>query len=266
MTESTTDALLSEITRFVRDVSPATVARVASVVREAADGATARSSLAGVGSRAGSHAAMHLLETWSRCPGLSGAELAMALEAAEVATRESEKSQSLELVWTGPESQRIASRRTDQVLYGLAGEARSDLLIVSFVAYGVDRLAELIRAAADRDVAIDLILETRTESGGQIDFDGLRALEPLPRSTRVYCWPLEERRLDDRGRRGVLHAKTMVVDRSSAFVTSANLTGRALERNMELGVVVRGGPIPERIARHFEDLIDRGVLVPVDVS
>ncbi|WP_425454039.1 phospholipase D-like domain-containing protein [Nocardioides immobilis] len=38
-----------------------------------------------------------------------------------------------------------------------------------------------------------------------------------------------------------MHAKVLVVDRRTALVGSANLTGHALERNLECGLLVRGG-------------------------
>ena len=57
-----------------------------------------------------------------------------------------------------------------------------------------------------------------------------------------------------------MHAKGVVVDESAAFVTSANLTGHALDENMELGVLVRGGAVPRRLASHFRSLADAGVI------
>lgn len=44
----------------------------------------------------------------------------------------------------------------------------------------------------------------------------------------------------------------MVVDDDDrlAFVTSAHLTECALDRNMELGLLVRGGAVPKLLADH----------------
>ena len=64
-------------------------------------------------------------------------------------------------------------------------------------------------------------------------------------------------------RHASLHAKAAIADDKLAFVTSANLTGYALERNMELGLLVRGGYVPALLAKHFEDLKGRGELVPI---
>jgi phosphatidylserine/phosphatidylglycerophosphate/cardiolipin synthase-like enzyme len=60
-----------------------------------------------------------------------------------------------------------------------------------------------------------------------------------------------------------MHVKAVVVDGRVALVTSANLTGHALERNMELGLVVRGGAAPKRLADHFQALTAAGNLTRV---
>jgi len=57
-----------------------------------------------------------------------------------------------------------------------------------------------------------------------------------------------------------MHAKCAVADRRTELVTSANLTGAAMTDNMELGLVVRGGDVPKRIANHFDALVGSGTL------
>jgi phosphatidylserine/phosphatidylglycerophosphate/cardiolipin synthase-like enzyme len=75
----------------------------------------------------------------------------------------------------------------------------------------------------------------------------------------LYTWPLERRPQGDGGRAS-MHAKTVVADDAAAFVTSANLTGAAMGHNMELGLLVRGGATPRRLARHFHLLVENGTL------
>ncbi len=65
------------------------------------------------------------------------------------------------------------------------------------------------------------------------------------------------------GGSGAMHAKAVLADEHSALVTSGNLVGHALQANLELGVLVRGGPLPRRLTRHFRQLIMDGVLVEV---
>jgi phosphatidylserine/phosphatidylglycerophosphate/cardiolipin synthase-like enzyme len=52
-----------------------------------------------------------------------------------------------------------------------------------------------------------------------------------------------------------VHAKCAVADGNIAFVTSANLSEAAMERNMELGVLMRGGQVPSLLDRHLAALV-----------
>lgn len=58
-----------------------------------------------------------------------------------------------------------------------------------------------------------------------------------------------------------LHAKFAVADSRCLLTTSANLTGHALELNMELGVLITGGEAPREVVRLVDDLIAQGDLV-----
>ena len=57
-----------------------------------------------------------------------------------------------------------------------------------------------------------------------------------------------------------MHVKAAVADSRVAFLTSANLTEAALERNMELGVLIRGGHLPAAIDRLIDALLELGEL------
>lgn len=75
---------------------------------------------------------------------------------------------------------------------------------------------------------------------------------------RVFYDP---RALDPEGPGGVLHAKAVVADDQSVFVTSANLTEAALDGNIELGLLVRDRALAASIASHFRVLIEKEMLV-----
>lgn len=60
-----------------------------------------------------------------------------------------------------------------------------------------------------------------------------------------------------------MHAKAAVADSRIAFLTSANLTEAALEGNMELGVLIRGGTLPALIDRLIDALLESGELQSV---
>jgi phosphatidylserine/phosphatidylglycerophosphate/cardiolipin synthase-like enzyme len=58
--------------------------------------------------------------------------------------------------------------------------------------------------------------------------------------------------------RAALHAKCIVVDRFEVFVSSANFTEAAQERNIEVGMRLRSPVVAERITRFFESLAASG--------
>jgi len=65
---------------------------------------------------------------------------------------------------------------------------------------------------------------------------------------------------------GVLHAKAVVIDYEVVFVTSANLTEAALDRNIELGLLVRDHALAASVSTHFRTLIERRLLLPLPAA
>ena len=66
-----------------------------------------------------------------------------------------------------------------------------------------------------------------------------------------------------RGGTGDGQRRRMPRGSNSALISSANLTEYALNLNMELGLLVRGGDLPGRVVGHLRRLMREGVLVPV---
>jgi phosphatidylserine/phosphatidylglycerophosphate/cardiolipin synthase-like enzyme len=202
-----------------------------------------------------------LLATWqAQSPTVAPATVALALQAAATAVSRQRRAQTIELVWTGPAS-RQPLRRTAQVLQSVIDEAQRELLIVSFAVYDIPEIGAALLRAAERGVTIRLVIESPQASAGKVAYDGLAAFGPQVAShAEVYGWPIEQRPRDDEGRHGSLHAKCAVADRQLLLISSANLTHYALTLNMELGLLIRGGPQPREVDRHFQALIDRGAL------
>lgn len=167
--------------------------------------------------------------------------------------------QSLEIVWTGPAPSGSVLRRTDQALYELVRSARSELLLVTFAAYRVQRLRDALRDARGRGVALTFVIESPFVGDGKVSVDPMVGLgQDL--GAEVWVWPEARRMRDDKGRHGTLHAKCALADSASLLVSSANLTGDALGINMELGLLVEGGDAPKTIRQHFRRLMNDGVL------
>ena len=162
------------------------------------------------------------------------------LTAASAAYHRAKGEQEIELVWTGPSSKLIATRKTEQALLQVIDAAESRLFITSFVAYDI---ASIMSA-----LATPLSVACR--------FDAARI------QRQAWRWRLHGRyRQNESGSSerpkftfgairvisyagGKVHAKVAVCDETICFVSSANLTGHAMERNMEAGVLItRGGSV-----------------------
>jgi phosphatidylserine/phosphatidylglycerophosphate/cardiolipin synthase-like enzyme len=172
--------------------------------------------------------------------------------------------QQIELLWAGPlPTNQIPARRIDQVLYDLIGEAQRDVMLVTFAAAKINRLASVLVEAMHRNVLVHLILEVEETSEGQLSYDALRAFpEGLINGATIYCWPVDKRERNQAGRPGKLHAKAAVID-DTVVISSANLTDDAFNRNLELGARIAGGKFPEQMRAYFQGLIAEKVLVRV---
>lgn len=155
-----------------------------------------------------------LLETWQReSAHLDTCAIAVALTTAAYCTSAAREALSLELVWTGPSSDLIPLRRTDQVLLQLIREAEQALTIVSFAVYKIPAIAQALMSAINRGVAVRIIAETPESSEGKIPFGVSAALgASIIQQAQVLVWPPEKRPKDQNGRYGSLHAKCAIAD------------------------------------------------------
>ena len=203
-----------------------------------------------------------LLDSWhAENPEVTPQSVALALLATAQGVEQHRQSESISLVWTGPTSHSLPLRRTDQALLQVIDAAQHNLLVVSFAVYKIQRIANALVRAAERGVDLEICVEAPDHSQGKITYDAMKALGPqVAQNATVYVWPLAKRPQDPDGRHGSLHVKCAVADMELLFISSANLTEYAMSLNMELGVLVQGGPLPGDVAAHFARLIETGVL------
>lgn len=191
--------------------------------------------------------------------------LAFALRAAAQVAEDRRKAESMALVWTGPTAGGPAMRSTEQALLEVIGSAQHTLLIVSFAVYNIPRIRTALVQAAQRTVRIQLCVESPEESQGKIAYTAFQSLPPtLAATASVYIWPTQRRLRNAQGQIGALHVKCAVADSQSLFLSSANLTEHALSLNMELGILIQGGPLPAAVAAHFQRLIENQILVKLE--
>ncbi len=172
-----------------------------------------------------------------------------------------------DLVWSGPEVHGLHARDTHRVYDELFGTATRSLWAVSYAYFDgprvFDRLARRMEAVPELKVTLLLNIHRGHRDTSSSEHLVRRFADQFWEKD----WPGEVRpavfydpRSVDPEVRGVLHAKAVVADEESVFVTSANFTAAALDENIELGLLVRYRALALSVVKHLQGLIDRGVL------
>lgn len=200
--------------------------------------------------------------------GFTTTTLAITLEAlAEDAAAKQRAIDQVQLVWTSPDEAGPHVRDTSVVVGQLLSEARRSLWISTYNIFnGQEVFLPIQEAWTFRpELEVVLILNVPPNEDG--------AVEKYARSFWRYHWPWSRKPAvfyDPRGLEkapgapACQHAKCILVDGVTAFITSANFTESAHERNIELGVLFRENPkVTLAIRSKFESLIQNGFLQPL---
>jgi phosphatidylserine/phosphatidylglycerophosphate/cardiolipin synthase-like enzyme len=162
----------------------------------------------------------------------------------------------VEIVWSGPSTPRVPVRTTEQVILDVVNGARSELLLMTYSAKPYPPLLEALTAAVSRGVHVLAVVETLQGAGSALSGSEPAAAFAAVPSVEIWHWPLGKR--TESGAK--MHAKLIVADDSVLFTTSANLTGSGVGKNIEAGLLVRGGSAPRRAAEHVRELRVAGLL------
>lgn len=181
---------------------------------------------------------------------------------------------SPDLVWSGPEVPGLPARDTRRVYEELFHGAQRSIWVSAYAYFdGPQAFAHLAQRLDHLpDLRVTILLNIQRARGDTTSADQL-----VRRFTDQFWhkdWPgsskpavyYDPRSLDPSGPTGVLHAKAVVVDDEAVFITSANLTESALDRNIELGVLIRHRVLATSVANHFQALIDTQLLSPLPTS
>jgi phosphatidylserine/phosphatidylglycerophosphate/cardiolipin synthase-like enzyme len=252
------ERLLETVTAVVCLVSPEKVRALAGAIRKIGDAKATVALSDVVGTAAAKIVVERLVEAW-RATSVGSGELASMLLAASHAFENVSKHQSTELVWTGPTTPFVSARRTEQALLQVIGTAKQTLFVTSFVAYDVSTIVKALNDASARNVSISMLLESSQDHGGSMSFDVIGKMRTLVPTAKLYAWRERVAQFAD----GRVHAKVAVADGGVCFITSANLTGHAMEQNMEAGVLLTGGQIPKLLHDHLRALVDTKTVSPI---
>lgn len=151
------------------------------------------------------------------------------------------------------------SRSLEQALLEVIRSADRYLWIVSYVLYAADQAVEALRERIKSDVTVRIVLEPSIGGGGTLNYDSFDWLRRHVAGAELLWWPTERRRVVN-GNYGALHAKAAVADEHMAVISSANLTGRAMDANLELGILLQGGRIPIALKNQLDHMREVGIL------
>jgi HKD family nuclease len=216
------------------------------------------------GTDAANRALDKVLTEWQRV-GCSSHEIAGLVTGASFGYLHEKQRERVELVWTGPDLKQFPVRRSEQVLLDIIDASNESLFIVSFVLVNIPVIETAIKSAVDRGVDVRMLLESEDKEHTEHFLETVDRLHQSIPGIMLYVWPREKRE-DMTGGFARVHAKCAVADQETAFVTSANLTSAALDKNIEMGVQINGGDIPERIYRQLTAMINEKEIVPYLIS
>lgn len=188
--------------------------------------------------RGGERLLWQALSDW-RCLSVEGQLLARPLASLLCAVWDAAPEADVPLLWTLPEGLQVDGIDPTGYANGvraLIRGSRERLILVApyLEGQGIGQLQDELLGALARGVSVVLVTQD-ANSLGSCASDSLESLRReaggLPGRFLVYSAPVTTPVL--------LHSKLIVVDGVSAAIGSANLTGNALLRNLETGVIVR---------------------------
>ena len=203
--------------------------------------------------------------------GISGPVAAAWLRTVE---RVAARTRKPDLVWSGPEAPGLHARDTRRVYEELLGSAERSIWASTYAYFDGPKAFEVLarRMETMQALGVTLLLNIQRKRGDTT------ASEQLVRRFADHFWKsdwpgssrprvfYDPRALDPEGPGGVLHAKAVVADDEAVFITSANLTEAALDRNIELGVLIRDRACALAVVGYFRNLIDRDLLRPLPLA
>lgn len=175
----------------------------------------------------------------------------------------------LNLVTTGPDVAGVENRDTSVVVRELFANAKQSVLVAGFAVYQGHRV---FQALADRmleipGLSVRMFLDIQRPHGDTTSSPEL--IRRFAARFRQSQWPkdspLPDVYFDPRSlevepdKRACLHAKTVVVDSRFVFVSSANFTEAAQQRNIEVGILVKSEQLAKHLSGFFETGLSQGI-------
>lgn len=202
--------------------------------------------------------------------GCTADALATCIEMlSEVSAARSSFEDSVQLVMTGPGESDTHYRDTRVVVSDLFRRAETSVLIAGYAIHQGRQIFEELafRMASNENLHVRMFLNLAVKSGNTNepneavarfvkDFKNRHWL-PNHRLPEVYY---DRRSLEALSVAPVaLHAKCIVLDEKALFISSANFTEAAQNRNIELGVLMTSPILAKQATSFFAQLIKEGI-------
>jgi len=168
------------------------------------------------------------------------------------------------LVWSGPNLLGVHMRMTLQVVLEMIDQASENLFISSFSFYKIGAFIVALERAIARGVDVSLLLETPQSSHYKITHNPMGDFsDEFKTKASFYIWPYKNRKIEGDDQTGSLHAKFILQDNQRLFITSANLTQYAMDRNIELGVIIEDQDVVEKFFHNLEMLVAKNIITRI---
>jgi phosphatidylserine/phosphatidylglycerophosphate/cardiolipin synthase-like enzyme len=177
----------------------------------------------------------------------------------------------IDLVTSGPEAPEISNRDTSVVVRELFAHAQHSVLVVGYAVYQGQRVFEALARRMEEITELDVRLFLNISRPDRDTTASEILISRFAQRFKVSQWPsgcrLPEVYYDPRSVadespiRSSLHAKCIVVDAQQVFVSSANFTEAAQQRNIEVGLSISSDWLANRLTRHFKLLHEHGLVV-----
>ena len=164
------EPVLLAVTEIVSLLPPSRVQSIADRIRVSTPEVAGRTLHQLVSTPAARAALDDLVSSW-KTSAISGEHLSGLLIGAAHLRRHTLREGNVELVWTGPQTPFVPTRRTEQVLLDLINRAKTDIFLVSFVAFDFPTVVDALNAAISRGVDVKVLLESSVSHGGSLSVD-----------------------------------------------------------------------------------------------
>ncbi|MBQ3513857.1 MAG: phospholipase [Lachnospiraceae bacterium] len=148
-----------------------------------------------------------------------------------------------ELVITSPDSFKMKSRKTKDVIYSLVKGAKKSITITGYsISDYFNEMLDVIIDKSQQGVYVTLYVNDIEKQKSVLG----RVLAYQNRFLKVY-----EYQKDTEDKMAALHAKILVTDKNLSFVSSANLSYHGMQGNIEMGILLKS----KEKAKQIEDLL-----------